>query len=72
MREDQFTGLSFIILYSRFYWSRSTKDPVDPHWFVIVVLPSQVFLPKITLGITGLHESLDRDYGIEELYWGLS
>ena len=39
-----------------------------PHWFVVVVLPSQVFLPKITLGITGLHEILDRDYGIEELY----
>ena len=29
--------------YSRFYWSRSTKDPADPHWFVLV-LPSQVFL----------------------------
>ena len=29
--------------YSRFYWSRSTKDPADPYWFV-VVLPSQVFL----------------------------
>ena len=42
-REDQFTGLSFITLYSRFYWSRSTKDPADPHWFVFVVLPSQVF-----------------------------
>ena len=39
-----------------------------PHWFVVVVLPSQVSLPKITLGITGLHEILDRDYGIEELY----
>ena len=71
-REDQFTGLSFITLYSRFYWSRSAKDPADPHWFVVVVLPSQVFLAKITLGIAGLHEILDRDYGIEELYWGLS
>ena len=39
-REDQFTGLSFITLYSRFYWSRSTKDPADPHWFVVVVLLS--------------------------------
>ena len=28
---------------SRFYWSRSTKDPAYPHWFVVVVLPSQVF-----------------------------
>ena len=27
---------------------------------------------KITLGITGLHEILGRDYGIEELYWVLS
>ena len=27
--------------YSRFYWSRSTKDPADPYWFV-VVLPSQL------------------------------
>ena len=25
---------------------------------------------KITLGITGLHEILGRDYGIEEPYWG--
>ena len=23
----------------------------------------------ITLGITGLHETLGRDYGIEEPYW---
>ena len=29
-------------------------------------------IPKITLGITGLHEILGRDYGIEEPYWGLS
>ena len=27
-------------------------------------------MPKITLGITGLHEILGRDYGIEEPYWG--
>ena len=27
---------------------------------------------KITLGITGLHEILGRDYGIEEPYWGPS
>ena len=26
-------------------------------------------MPKITLGITGLHEILSRDYGIEEPYW---
>ena len=25
-------------------------------------------MPKITLGITGLHEILGRDYGIEEPY----
>ena len=29
-------------------------------------------MPKITLGITGLHEILARDYGIEDPYWGPS
>ena len=29
-------------------------------------------MPKITLGITGLHKILGRDYGIEEPYWGPS
>ena len=29
-------------------------------------------MPKITLEITGLHEILGRDYGIEESYWGTS
>ena len=29
-------------------------------------------MPKITVGITGLPEILDRDYGIEELDWGPS
>ena len=37
-RKDQFNDLN-----SRFYWSRSTKNPANPHWFVVVVLPSQVF-----------------------------
>ena len=27
-------------------------------------------MPKIILQITGLHEILGRDYGIEKLYWG--
>ena len=27
-------------------------------------------MPEITLGITGLHELLGRDYGIEEHFWG--
>ena len=27
-------------------------------------------MPKITHGITALHEFLGRDYGIEEPYWG--
>ena len=27
-------------------------------------------MPKITLGITGLRETLGRDYGIEKLYRG--
>ena len=40
-RKDQFTILILIIWYSRFYWSRSTKYPTDPQWFVVVVLPSQ-------------------------------
>ena len=26
-------------------------------------------MPKITLGITGLHEILGRDYGIESMRW---
>ena len=29
-------------------------------------------MPKITLGIAGLHEILSRDHGIEEPYWGPS
>ena len=29
-------------------------------------------MPEITLGITGLHELLGRDYRIEEPYWGPS
>ena len=29
-------------------------------------------MPKITLGITGLHEALDRDYRSEKPYWGPS
>ena len=29
-------------------------------------------MPKITLGITGLHEILSRDHGIKEPYWGPS
>ena len=29
-------------------------------------------MPKIILRITGLHEILGRDYGIEEPYWGPS
>ena len=29
-------------------------------------------MPNITFGITGLHETLGRDYGIEEPYWGPS
>ena len=28
-------------------------------------------MPKITLGITGLHEIMGRDYKIEEPHWGL-
>ena len=32
----------------------------------------KVRMPKITLGITGLHEVLGRGYWIEEPYWGPS
>ena len=35
---------NFKIWYWRFYWSISAKDPADSHWFVVVVLPSQVSL----------------------------
>ena len=43
--KDRFTvrSFNFKVWYWRLYWSRSTKDPVDSHWFVVVVLPSQVF-----------------------------
>lgn len=37
-------SFNFKVWYWRLYWSRSTKDPVDSHhWFVVEVLPSQVF-----------------------------
>ena len=45
--------VNFKIWYWKFYhvyWSSSTKDPADPHcphWFVVLVLPSQVFVIKI-------------------------
>ena len=29
-------------------------------------------MPEMTLGITGLHEILSRDYGIEGPYWETS
>ena len=32
----------------------------------------RVRMPEITLGITGLHKILSRDYGIEGPYWGPS
>ena len=32
----------------------------------------QVRMPKISLGIMGLHEILGPDYGIEKPYWGPS
>ena len=35
-------------------------------------LSGQVRMPEMTLGITGLHEILSRDYGIEGPYWGPS
>ena len=31
---------------------------------------ARVRMPQITLGITGLHEILGKDYGIEEPHWG--
>ena len=34
-----------------------------------LTVSSEGGMPKITLGITGLHEILGRDYGIEEPYW---
>ena len=27
-------------------------------------------MPEVSLGITGLHEIVGRDHGIEESYWG--
>ena len=42
--KGQFTVLTLKFGYSRFYWSISTKDLADLHWFVVVALPSQVFM----------------------------
>ena len=36
--KDQFTVLILT------FGNMTMKDPADPHWFVVVVLPSQVFL----------------------------
>ena len=64
--KDQFT-VSFKTWYSRFYRSRSTheknKDPAEPHWFVVVVLPSQVYVkgvPFVNRGYTKLVPFLSR------------
>ena len=46
-----------VFLFSFFIFSitpsavSSTKDPIEPHWFVVVVLPSQVFLIQGSLGL---------------------
>ena len=45
-RKDQFTVLSLKFGTQDFNWSRSTKDPAEPHWFVVVVLPCVCVLPK--------------------------
>ena len=59
--------VSFKTWYSRFYRSRSTheknKDPAEPHWFVVVVLPSQVYVkgvPFVNRGYTKLVPFLSR------------
>ena len=38
------------------------------HWFVAVVLPSQVFLMLIREGVGGLKENLREDFRREEIY----
>ena len=43
-RKDQFNVLILKFGTQDFYGSRSSKCP---HWFVVVVLPSQVFSTKI-------------------------
>ena len=45
-RKDQFIVLSLKFGTQDFNWSRSTKDPAEPHWFVVVVLPCVCVLPK--------------------------
>ena len=42
-RKDQFTFLNLKFATQDFTDPRSTKDPADPQWFVVVVLTSQVF-----------------------------
>ena len=45
-RKDQFTVLILKFNFEDFidHLSGPTKDPAVPHWFVVVVLPSQEFL----------------------------
>ena len=42
-RKDQFTVSNLKFGTQDFTDPRSTKDPADPQWFVVVVLTSQVF-----------------------------
>ena len=42
-RKDHFTVLNLKFGTQDFTDPRSTKDPADPQWFVVVVLTSQVF-----------------------------
>ena len=42
-RKDHFTVLNLKFGTQDFTDLRSTKDPADPQWFVVVVLTSQVF-----------------------------
>ena len=49
-------------------WNRKAKSGRDSGMKV----SAKGGMPKITLGITGLHETLGRDYGIWEHYYGPS
>ena len=63
--ETRDSGFSLLKLEIRDFTARSGLDS----WLKVCAAG---VMPKITIGFTGLHEILGRDYGIEEPYWGPS
>ena len=62
-------GFSYLKLGIRdFPYGKQARSGLDS-WLKVCAAG---VMPKITIGFTGLHEILGRDYGIEEPYWGPS